>query len=44
MAVTADVVERAVWAALAEDVGEGDVTTEATVDPEAVGSATLLLR
>jgi nicotinate-nucleotide pyrophosphorylase (carboxylating) len=44
MAVTADVVERAVWAALAEDVGEGDVTTEAIVDLDAVGSATLLVR
>jgi nicotinate-nucleotide pyrophosphorylase (carboxylating) len=33
-----------VYAALAEDVGEGDVTTEATVDEEAVGTALLSLR
>jgi nicotinate-nucleotide pyrophosphorylase (carboxylating) len=44
MAVAADTLERAVYAALAEDVGEGDVTTEATVDSEAVGTAELVLR
>ena len=44
MAVATDLLERAVYAALAEDVGEGDVTTEATVDAEAVGVATLVLR
>jgi nicotinate-nucleotide pyrophosphorylase (carboxylating) len=44
MAVATDVLERAVWAALAEDVGEGDVTTEATVHPDAVGTATLVVR
>jgi nicotinate-nucleotide pyrophosphorylase (carboxylating) len=44
MAVATDVLERAVYAALAEDVGEGDVTTEATVDAEAVGVASLVLR
>jgi len=44
MAVATDTLERAVRAALAEDVGDGDVTTEATVDPEALGTATLVLR
>ena len=44
MAVATDTLERAVWAALAEDVGEGDVTTAATVDADAWGRATLLLR
>ena len=44
MAVATDVLERTVWAALAEDVGEGDVTTAATVAPEARGAATLVLR
>ena len=44
MAVTTDTVERAVLAALAEDVGAGDVTTEATVDVDATGTAVLLLR
>jgi nicotinate-nucleotide pyrophosphorylase (carboxylating) len=44
MAIAADTLERAVYAALAEDVGEGDVTTEATVDPDAVGTAELVLR
>ena len=43
MAVTAEAIERTVWAALAEDVGEKDVTTEATVDPAAVGTAELLV-
>jgi nicotinate-nucleotide pyrophosphorylase (carboxylating) len=44
MAVTADIVERIVEAALAEDVGDGDVTTEATVDAGAVGTAELLVK
>jgi nicotinate-nucleotide pyrophosphorylase (carboxylating) len=44
MAVATDTLERAVYAALAEDVGEGDVTTDATVEPDAIGVATLLLR
>ncbi|MGH3132341.1 MAG: carboxylating nicotinate-nucleotide diphosphorylase, partial [Gaiellaceae bacterium] len=34
---------RVVAAALAEDVGEGDVTTEATVDAGAIGTAALLV-
>lgn len=42
--MTATVVERAVWAALAEDVGEGDVTTDATVDADAMGTAELVTR
>jgi nicotinate-nucleotide pyrophosphorylase (carboxylating) len=44
MALATDVLERTVWAALAEDVGEGDVTTDATVDAEARGAAALVLR
>lgn len=44
MAVAADLLERVASEALAEDVGEGDVTTEATVDPDAVGSADLLVK
>jgi nicotinate-nucleotide pyrophosphorylase (carboxylating) len=36
--------ERVVAAALAEDVGSGDVTTEATVAPDAVGTAVLVTR
>jgi len=44
MAVTTDTLERVVQAALAEDVGEGDVTTEATVDHDAMGAAELLVR
>jgi nicotinate-nucleotide pyrophosphorylase (carboxylating) len=44
MALSMDVVERAVYAALAEDVGEGDVTTDAIVDADAVGTATLSIR
>ncbi len=35
MAVATDTLERIVLAALAEDVGQGDVTTDATVSPEA---------
>lgn len=44
MAVTADTLERVVWAALAEDVGAGDVTTEATVAEDAVGTAEIVTR
>jgi nicotinate-nucleotide pyrophosphorylase (carboxylating) len=44
MAVATDTVERIVLAALAEDIGAGDVTTEATVAPEAVGTAELLVK
>jgi nicotinate-nucleotide pyrophosphorylase (carboxylating) len=43
MAVAADLLERVASEALAEDVGEGDVTTDATVGPDAVGSADLLV-
>jgi nicotinate-nucleotide pyrophosphorylase (carboxylating) len=43
MAVAVDTL-RVVYAALAEDVGAGDVTTEATVDADATGEAVLLLR
>ena len=44
MAVAADTLERVVYAALAEDVGAGDVTTEATVEADAVGTAEILLK
>ena len=44
MAVATDTVERVVLAALAEDVGAGDVTTEATVADGAVGTAELLVK
>jgi nicotinate-nucleotide pyrophosphorylase (carboxylating) len=44
MAVAVDTLERAAFAALAEDVGDGDVTTDATVGPEAVGTAELLVQ
>jgi nicotinate-nucleotide pyrophosphorylase (carboxylating) len=44
MAVATDTLERVVEAALAEDVGSGDVTTDAIVDPEAVGTADLVTR
>jgi nicotinate-nucleotide pyrophosphorylase (carboxylating) len=44
MAVATDTLERAVLAALAEDIGAGDVTTEATVAEDAVGTADLLLK
>ena len=44
MAVSTDTLERAVQAALAEDVGAGDVTTQATVDQDATGAAELLVR
>jgi len=44
MAVATDTLERAVLAALAEDIGAGDVTTEATVAEDAVGTGELLLK
>ena len=44
MGVAVDAVEHAVQAALAEDVGGGDVTTEATVAPDAVAEAELLVK
>ena len=44
MAVATDTLERAVLAALAEDIGAGDVTTEATVPEDAVGTSDLLLK
>jgi nicotinate-nucleotide pyrophosphorylase (carboxylating) len=44
MAVATDTLERVVHAALAEDVGAGDVTTEATVAADATGSAALLVK
>jgi nicotinate-nucleotide pyrophosphorylase (carboxylating) len=44
MAVTADTLERAVLAALAEDLGAGDLTTEGTVEESAVGTAELVVR
>ena len=43
MAVAVDTL-RVVYAALAEDVGAGDVTTEATVDADAAGEAVLLVK
>ena len=43
MAVATDTL-RVVYAALAEDVGAGDVTTEATVDPDRVGVAEIAVR
>jgi len=39
-----DALERVVSTALAEDVGEGDATTEATVDPDALGTAELIVK
>jgi nicotinate-nucleotide pyrophosphorylase (carboxylating) len=44
MAVATDTLERIVHAALAEDIGAGDVTTEGTVSADAVGSAELLVK
>jgi nicotinate-nucleotide pyrophosphorylase (carboxylating) len=44
VAVATDTVERVVLAALAEDIGAGDVTTEATVPEDAVGTAELLVK
>jgi nicotinate-nucleotide pyrophosphorylase (carboxylating) len=39
-----EALERIVAAALAEDAGEGDVTTDATVDADAAGTAELVTR
>jgi nicotinate-nucleotide pyrophosphorylase (carboxylating) len=44
MAIASDTLERLAYAALAEDVGEGDVTTEAVVDADASGSAVIFLK
>jgi len=44
VAVATDTLERIVHAALAEDVGAGDVTTEATVPADAMGTAALLVK
>jgi nicotinate-nucleotide pyrophosphorylase (carboxylating) len=44
MAVATDALERIVHAALAEDIGAGDVTTEATVPQDALGIAELLVK
>ena len=44
MAVATDTLERVALAALAEDVGEGDVTTDATVDADATGSADVVVK
>jgi nicotinate-nucleotide pyrophosphorylase (carboxylating) len=44
MAVATDTLERIVHAALAEDIGAGDVTTEATVAADAVGTAAILVK
>jgi nicotinate-nucleotide pyrophosphorylase (carboxylating) len=44
MAVATDAVERLVHAALAEDVGAGDVTTEATVPSGATGTAAIVVK
>ncbi|HSJ94207.1 MAG TPA: hypothetical protein VK896_09255, partial [Gaiellaceae bacterium] len=39
-----EALEEVVWRALAEDVGAGDVTTESTVDADAVGTAELVVK
>ncbi len=44
MAVATDTLERIVLAALAEDVGQGDVTTEGTIPADAIGIAELLVK
>ena len=44
MAVATDTLERIVLAALAEDIGAGDVTTEATIAADAIGTAALLVK
>jgi nicotinate-nucleotide pyrophosphorylase (carboxylating) len=44
MAIAADTLERLAYAALAEDVGEGDVTTDTIVEADADGSAELLVK
>jgi len=42
--MTTAVLDQVVQTALAEDVGEGDITTEATVDRDAVGTAVLVFK
>jgi nicotinate-nucleotide pyrophosphorylase (carboxylating) len=42
--MTTDAIQEAVASALAEDIGTGDVTTEATVPAEAVGTAEILVK
>jgi nicotinate-nucleotide pyrophosphorylase (carboxylating) len=44
MAVATDALERAVHAALAEDIGAGDVTTDATVAADAMGAAAIVVK
>ena len=44
MAVATDTVERIVLAALAEDIGAGDVTTDSTVPADSVGLGDLLVK
>jgi len=44
VAVATDTVERIVLAALAEDIGAGDVTTDAAIPADAVGVADLLVK
>jgi nicotinate-nucleotide pyrophosphorylase (carboxylating) len=44
MAVATDTLERIVHAALAEDIGAGDVTTDATVAAAAIGTAEILVK
>jgi nicotinate-nucleotide pyrophosphorylase (carboxylating) len=44
MAVATDTLERIVHAALAEDVGAGDVTTDAIVPADAAGTAAILVK
>jgi nicotinate-nucleotide pyrophosphorylase (carboxylating) len=44
MAVATDTLERIVHAALAEDIGAGDITTEATVASDATGTAGLVVK
>jgi nicotinate-nucleotide pyrophosphorylase (carboxylating) len=44
MAVAVDTLDQVVAAALAEDVGSGDVTTEAAVDVVALATATIVLK
>jgi nicotinate-nucleotide pyrophosphorylase (carboxylating) len=44
MALATDTLERLAYAAIAEDLGEGDVTTEAIVDPDAHGAAEILVK
>ena len=44
MAVATDTIERVVHAALAEDIGAGDVTTEATVEADAIGTGALVVK